>query len=106
QSIDELGTLLTRRIAEDDPNGHGRVSIVAHSMGGLVARAALAAGAPMRRLIMLGTPNFGSFAPIAALRATNDAVRKAGWLDMGNSAEELASEVFNTFPGLTQMLPA
>ncbi len=106
QSIDELGAALTRRIAEDDPNGHGRVSIVAHSMGGLVARAALAGGAPMRRLIMLGTPNFGSFAPVAALRATNDAVRKAGWLDMGNSAEELASEVFNTFPGLTQMLPA
>src|SRR5690606_7299431 len=68
--------------------------------------AALAAGAPIRRLIMLGTPNFGSFAPVAALRATNDAVRKAGWLDMANSAEELASEVFNTFPGLTQMLPA
>lgn len=106
QSIDELGAQLAQRIRQDDPEGHGRVSIVAHSMGGLVARATLGAGVPMRRLIMLGTPNFGSFAPVAALRATNDAVRKAGWLDFGNSAEELASEVFNTFPGLTQMLPA
>ena len=106
QSIDVLGAQLAQRIRQEDPNGHGRVSIVAHSMGGLVSRAALAAGAPIRRLIMLGTPNFGSFAPVAALRATNDAVRKAGWLDMANSAEELASEVFNTFPGLTQMLPA
>lgn len=106
QSVADLGAQLKQRILQDDPDGHGRVSIVAHSMGGLVARAALGAGAPMRRLIMLGTPNFGSFAPVAALRATNDAVRKAGWLDFGNSAEELSSEVFNTFPGLTQMLPA
>src|SRR5690606_22203115 len=36
-SIDELGVQLRQRIAEDDPDGHGRVSIVAHSMGGLVA---------------------------------------------------------------------
>src|SRR5690606_12636790 len=105
QSIDVLGAQLAQRIRQEDPNGHGRVSIVAHSMGGLVSRAALAAGAPIRRLIMLGTPNFGSFAPVAAWRATNDAVRKAGWLDMGNSAEQLAPEGFNTFPGMTQLLP-
>ena len=106
QSIDELGADLVTRIRDLDPDGHGRVSLVAHSMGGLVSRAALGAGARIRRLIMLGTPNFGSFAPVTAMRATNDAVRKVGWLDTDHSAQELASEVFNTFPGLTQMLPA
>lgn len=106
QSIDGLGRELAARIAHEDPDGHGRVSLVAHSMGGLVARSALGSGAKVRRLIMLGTPNFGSFAPVAALRATNSAVRKAGWLDFSHNAEELASDIFSTFAGLTQMLPA
>jgi CHAT domain-containing protein/pimeloyl-ACP methyl ester carboxylesterase len=102
QSIADLGKdlvgVLNASVGED-------VSLVAHSMGGLVARWALAAGGKCRRLIMLGTPNFGSFVPVQALRGTYSVVRKVAVLDLRHTAEQLAATVFNTFPGLTEMLP-
>lgn len=105
QSIDELGRALHERVRRD---GASRVLLVAHSMGGLVSRAALTLDRDRKieRLIMLGTPNFGSFAPVQALRGTYPAVRKLAALDLRNSPEELARRVFTTFPGLHQMLPA
>ena len=103
QSIAELGTDLARVLLA---KGGEDVSVVAHSMGGLVARWALGNGGTCRRLIMLGTPNFGSFAPVLALRATYSIVRKVGALDLKHTPEQLAADVFCTFPGLTQMLPS
>ena len=80
--------------------------LVAHSMGGLVARAALAsAGGKITRLVMLGTPNYGSFAPVQVFRGTYDVVQKVATLDLRHNAEQL-SNVFNTFPGLYEMLPS
>src|SRR5690606_31507096 len=104
RSIAELGAELAARLASE---GGARVSLVAHSMGGLVARWAIGVGgAKCRRLIMLGTPNGGSYAPVMALRAAYPVVRKVAALDLKRSAEQLASQVFNTFAGLTQMFPA
>jgi pimeloyl-ACP methyl ester carboxylesterase len=100
-SIPELGRQLARQLKLEG----GDVDLVAHSMGGLVARAALATGAKCRRLVMLGTPNFGSLAPVMAMRATYPIVRKVGALDLRHTPEDLARDVFSTFPGLTQMLP-
>lgn len=102
RSIDELGDQLKEKLKGRQGDS---VSLVAHSMGGLVARNAIGKGARFRRLIMLGTPNFGSFAPVMALRGTYPVVRKVGWLDRRNTAEELSRDVFSSFPGLTQMLP-
>ena len=102
RSIDELGDQLKEKLKGRQSQS---VSLVAHSMGGLVARNAIGKGARFRRLIMLGTPNFGSFAPVMALRGTYPVVRKVGWLDRRNTAEELSRDVFSSFPGLTQMLP-
>jgi CHAT domain-containing protein len=102
QGITELGAELKREL---DKAGR-EVMLVAHSMGGLVARAALGQGAECRRLVMLGTPNFGSYAPVQALRGVYPVVRKVAALDRSNDARGLASQVFSTFPGLTQMLPA
>ena len=102
--LDELGAQLAASIVADrEP-----VILVAHSMGGLVARMA-ARMLPkrwVRRLIMLGTPNEGSFASVQALRGTYPFVRKMSRLDHRHSAEYLAAKVFNTFPGLYHMLPS
>ncbi|MEO8429492.1 MAG: alpha/beta fold hydrolase, partial [Verrucomicrobiota bacterium] len=104
QSVEELGQDLAKRIAAEPAK---EMSLVAHSMGGLVARAALkSAGQKVKRLIMLGTPNFGSFVPIQALRGIYPIIRKIALLDLTHSPEELAQKIFNTFPGLYQMLPA
>src|SRR4051794_24431245 len=75
-----LGELLAARIAAD---GREQVAIVGHSMGGLVARAALlhAAGARVSQLVTLGTPHCGSLAATQALRGTYSVVRKLGMLD-------------------------
>jgi len=101
--IDELGAQLAARIS-----AHGRpLVLIAHSMGGLVARAAarLLPKPLLRKLIMLGAPNQGSFAPVQALRGTYPFVRNLSTLDRKHSAEHLAQQVFCTFPGLYHMLP-
>jgi pimeloyl-ACP methyl ester carboxylesterase len=99
-----LGKVLAGRIAAD---GHENVAIVAHSMGGLVARAALtqAAGRRVSQLVMLGTPNRGSVAAVQALRGTYSVVRKLAMLDHTHDAEFLAGQVFSSFPGLHELLP-
>jgi pimeloyl-ACP methyl ester carboxylesterase len=102
--LDELGAQFAARIVA----GGRPVILVAHSMGGLVARMA-ARMLPkrwVRRLIMLGTPNEGSFASVQALRGTYPFVRRMSRLDHRHSAEYLAAKVFSTFPGLYQMLPS
>jgi hypothetical protein len=105
QGVDELGVALADRIRREPAD---RIRIVAHSMGGLVSRAALAqAGmSKVERLVLLGTPNFGSFAPLQALRGTYAVVRKIASLVASGSAESLAGRIFNSFPSLYQMLPS
>ena len=104
-SLDQLGKQLAARVKQEP----GDVMLVTHSMGGLVSRAALtdpSVDKKVKRLIMLGTPNYGSFTIPQALRGVDRTVKKIAALDLWNSAEELVSQVFNTFPGLTQMMPA
>ncbi|MBL8265052.1 lipase family alpha/beta hydrolase [Steroidobacter sp.] len=103
--LETLARALTRSI---EKSGERKVSIVAHSMGGLVARIALAQDRErrIRKLVQLGAPNRGSFAPVQALRAAYPTVRKIAALDYHNTAEALARSVFLTLPGLYQMLPS
>jgi pimeloyl-ACP methyl ester carboxylesterase len=103
RSVDALGAQLAGRLAKDPAK---RLLLVGHSMGGLVARAALFGGDPrIARLVTLGTPHGGSFAPLQALRGVYGTVRRLAQLDPAHSAEELAAQVFTTFPSLYQMLP-
>lgn len=103
--VDVLGQALAARLRLEPAK---RVMLVAHSMGGLVSRAALAnAGTDcVERIVLLGTPNFGSFAPVQALRGTYAVVRKIARLNQAQSAEWLAEKVFNAFPSLYHLLPA
>jgi pimeloyl-ACP methyl ester carboxylesterase len=102
--VAELGRALAERVRAARP---ARVAIIAHSMGGLVARAALAHShtGHVQRLVLLGTPNCGSFAAVQAVRGTYAAVRKVARLALRTSAETLAAEVFSTFPSLYDLLP-
>ncbi len=102
--IVSLGESLAARLREHAPHP---TAIVAHSMGGLVSRIALgqAGTGHVRRLVLLGTPNLGAFAPLQALRGTYAVVRNIARLDLGRSATELAERVFGAFPSLYQMLP-
>ena len=89
-------------------SGERKALVVGHSMGGLVARAALAHDKKRRiaKLIQLGAPNDGSFAPLQALRAVYPTVRKIAALDRMHTAEQLARTVYHTLPGIYQMLPS
>jgi pimeloyl-ACP methyl ester carboxylesterase len=104
RDIAELGVEFSRRIAIE-PARH--IDVVGHSMGGLVARAALRteAGQRVKHLVTLGTPHGGSYAPLQALRGVYPLVRRLAQLDPGHSAEALARDVFATFHSLYQMLP-
>jgi pimeloyl-ACP methyl ester carboxylesterase len=90
-----------------ESTGVARTHVIAHSMGGLIARAALRHD--KRRLIgtliQVGAPNEGSYAPVLALRAVYPTVRKIAALDRMHTAEDLARKVFLTLPGLYQLLP-
>jgi PGAP1-like protein len=100
--VAELGRALAERLAHDE-----RIAVVAHSMGGLVARAALAHPQTRHvvRVVLLGTPNLGSCAAVQALRGTYAVVRKVARLAAQPSAEALATEVFSSFPSLYDLLP-
>src|SRR4051812_9471160 len=99
------------------------VHIVAHSMGGLVARTfakkykerweamwdkgegARPEGTSGGRLVMLGTPNYGSFAIPQVATGIEGLVKKLALIDLHHSPRELL-ETFNSFVGSYQMLPS
>jgi pimeloyl-ACP methyl ester carboxylesterase len=103
--LQTLARALSRSI---EKSGARKVHIVAHSMGGVVARVALANDRERRiqKLVQLGAPNHGSFAVVQALRAAYPTVRKIAALDHHNTTEQLARAVFLTLPGLYQMIPS
>ena len=104
QSLEELATAFAARLRDDAAPG---ILIVAHSMGGLIARRALQTPGLERvqRLITLGTPHGGSFGAVQAIRGTYPVVRRLAALDRLHDAEFLASQIFSSFPSIHQMLP-
>lgn len=89
------------------------VRILAHSMGGLVARAMIAlndalwkeiCGHTGARLVMLGTPNGGSHAITELLVGQSSTLRKLAFLGTTPSQREMLDVVIH-FPGVLAMLP-
>lgn len=102
--VGQARALVARLQADPAPE----VMVVAHSMGGLIARAALGepGGERVCRLILLGVPQRGSFGAVQAIRGTYPVVRRLAALDRHHDAEFLAQQVFSTFPSIHQLLPS
>ncbi|MDY7092989.1 MAG: CHAT domain-containing protein [Acidobacteriota bacterium] len=114
--IDRSAEALAKRIrgwAKGEP-----VHIVAHSMGGLVARRMIHRFPDLwesmddadghhrgGRLIMLGTPNKGSFAITLTLTGEEKAVRRLALVDRKHGMRATLSTI-STFHGPYQMLPS
>ncbi len=84
--------------------------LVAHSMGGLAARAFIARHAGRwrtlaGRLIMLGTPNYGSFAIPRLLSGNNSVLGLLDKIDLIHSLDDLLRTAA-TFTSTYQMLPS
>jgi len=93
------------RWSEGDPER--KFNLVAHSMGGLVSRAYLArhqtsAEKRIRRLVLHGTPNFGSPNAVETLYNGNSMM---GTVDRLNSQNAMREVVFS-LPSIYQLLPA
>lgn len=89
--------------------GDAPVNLVAHSMGGLVSRTYIARH-PKRwnkggKLIMLGTPNHGSFSIPQVITGANATVRKLALLDVTRSLEEVTA-ILSGLSGALEMLPS
>ena len=106
-----LGEALAKHI--ENEHAERGVTLVGHSMGGLVARRALKVledkgkdkGNLVRSIVMLGTPNHGSYAPVLVLRKLHELTGKIAALDLKHSLEELVGKVFGKLEGLLQLLP-
>lgn len=78
RALEDLGAAAAHAIAAvSSAHDDAPVDVVTHSMGGLVLRAALRHGPPVRRAVMLSPPNQGAQA--AALVREVLPVHKLGW---------------------------
>jgi pimeloyl-ACP methyl ester carboxylesterase/tetratricopeptide (TPR) repeat protein len=107
-----LAEAVESKLDEAEPRNHP-VSIIAHSMGGLLARAMIATHPetwarlcrhPDARVLMLGTPNGGSYIVPLVFTGRESMVKQLAMVDFTNNQAELL-EILRSYPGLMQMLP-
>lgn len=114
RSIADAAELFGKQLDEamEDARQRGKpLRIVAHSMGGLVARLALKdrwesfKAIPGSRLLQLGTPNRGSHAIANVLMARDDFVQTIErWFDWKHDMRDFL-EIVRDFPGVLELLP-
>lgn len=110
RAAQEFGKELDQAMKDARARGKA-LRIVAHSMGGLVARLALKnrwsafKAIPGSRLLQLGTPNQGSHSIAAVLMARDDFVQTIErWFDWKHDLREFL-EIVRDFPGVLELLP-
>ena len=111
----QLVTKLEGLLPEAERSGQP-VHIVAHSMGGLVTRSMIADGGAgtavwrrmvalaNSRLLMLGTPNRGSYEAVRWLTGSNATQAKLTLLDLAHGVNDII-DIVRRFPGLVELLP-
>ncbi len=113
KAADDLHIKLIDWFGRDEP-----VHIVAHSMGGLVSRTFIANypdhwksmwdtegnGKTGGRLIMIGTPNRGSYEIPQILTGVQKTLRMLALLDVKNDIDDI-TDIVNSFYGVYQMMP-
>ena len=119
ESVTEGAKRLTDRLVALLPEAERTsqpVHIVAHSMGGLVARSMIADGGagtaawrrvvalPGSRLLMLGTPNRGSHEAVRWLTGSNPTEAKLTLLDLAHDINGII-DIVRRFPGMVELLP-
>ncbi|MBM3225841.1 MAG: hypothetical protein FJZ47_18870, partial [Candidatus Tectomicrobia bacterium] len=117
QSVCSSAALLADLVHQllDDPRRHGLpVSLLAHGMGGLVARALLADSKVLwdrmservkAPLVMLGVPQTGSHATVALLLGRDRLIKHLALLDPSHTPRAVLA-ILSRFPGLLERLPA
>ncbi|MHC2148346.1 CHAT domain-containing protein [Pseudomonas sp. 210_17 TE3656] len=115
QPLESLGTDLaaTLRIQlAKQPNR--KIRLLAHSMGGLVVRAAFKQDPTLWAaliaqadglVVMLGTPNHGSYSMVETLLGQSDTIRMLARVDLSNELKEIL-KIVGEFPGALHLLPA
>ncbi|MEA3411595.1 MAG: CHAT domain-containing protein [Pseudomonadota bacterium] len=114
RSVREEAARLAGAIGERlDGSREEPVRIVAHSMGGLVTRALMASrpalwkrlqDRPGFRVLMLGTPNRGSFSIPGILTGQEKMLGLLSLADLKHDKAELL-DLIRRFPGILEMLP-
>ena len=105
-SVPNLGEQLLAKIKAD---GESDVTLVCHSMGGLVARRIAELdpdGKAVSQVITVGTPNHGSYSPVEVCALVHETLLMLAAIDQEHDAEQIAKEYIRHFPGLIEMLPA
>ena len=112
-SAKKLAELVASRLPDCEAKRQP-LRFVAHSMGGLVVRVMFALqpqlwkrfqSLPGSRLLMLGTPNGGSYEAVRWLTGWNPTLGKLSWLDISHDTAGLVN-IVNRYPGLLELLPA
>lgn len=114
EDLHDAATALAEAVEEALAQQPARpVSILAHSMGGLVSRLMIAqrpdlwdaiVKRPGGRFVMLGTPNNGSHSVVSALLGKADSVRTLARFDFRHDMQELLG-IIAGFRGMMQLLP-
>lgn len=118
RSVRDTAELLAKKLEELLPEAERSgqpLHICAHSMGGLVARTAIAGPAKATwqrmgqlpggsRLLMLGTPNRGSHEAVRWLTGFNPTQAKLTLLDLKHGINGIV-DIVRRYPGMAELLP-
>ncbi len=113
ETADKLAHVITAQLAAIKDQPQRQLSILAHSMGGLVVRTMIARHPQLwdqvvqranGHFVMLGTPNHGSHQTVENLLGKGKAIRQLAMLDFQHSLQEVI-DIVAAFPGMLQLLP-